>query len=107
MDRKLWLLVLSVMCLMVVATGQKAETKSEPFGQSRYQLAAAQEERAGKLVFVLDTQTGRVWQYQSAMLGTGNIPTFPETFVSVRFGIPDQRLRDFGLKNSASEDTRP
>jgi len=68
MKIKLWLLALCVLCLMLVAVGQKSSPKAEPAASSRYQLVPAQVdslsgETVQHTVFLLDTQTGKVWKY--------------------------------------------
>ncbi|MGA2337417.1 MAG: hypothetical protein WA383_05770 [Terriglobales bacterium] len=68
MKIKLWLLALCVLCLMLVAVGQKSSPKPEPAASSRYQLVPAQVdslsgETVQHTVFLLDTQTGKVWKY--------------------------------------------
>ena len=68
MKVKLWLLALCVLCLMLVAVGQKSSPKPEPAASSRYQLVPAQVdslsgETVQHTVFLLDTQTGKVWKY--------------------------------------------
>ncbi len=100
MDRKLWLLVLVLVGFLLVANGQKPEAKTESVGQSRYQLTSVQQEQDGKVVFMLDTQTGRVWRYYPAV----EKPALPESFVAVGFGAPALGVTGWGLKNSASED---
>jgi hypothetical protein len=100
MDRKLWLLVICVVGLMFVAVGQKSEVKSGAVGLSRYELVSVQQEQDGKLVFVLDTQTGRVWKYQPPVTK----PFLREAFVAVGFGTPAEEVPGSGLKDSASED---
>ena len=68
MNVKLWLLALCVLCLILVAAGQKSSPKPEPGASSRYQLVPAQVdslsgEKVQHTVFLLDTQTGKVWKY--------------------------------------------
>ena len=65
---KLWLLALCVLCLILVAVGQKSSPKAEAVASSRYQLVPAQVdslsgEKVQHTVFLLDTQTGKVWKY--------------------------------------------
>jgi hypothetical protein len=67
MNVKLWLLALCVLCLILVAVGQKSSLKPEA-AASRYQLVPAQVdslsgETVQHTVFLLDTQTGKVWKY--------------------------------------------
>ena len=67
MKVKLWLLALCVLCLILVAVGQKSSLKPEATA-SRYQLVPAQVdslsgETVQHTVFLLDTQTGKVWKY--------------------------------------------
>jgi len=67
MKVKLWLLALCVLCLILVAVGQKSSLKPEA-AASRYQLVPAQVdslsgETVQHTVFLLDTQTGKVWKY--------------------------------------------
>lgn len=101
MDRKLWLLAVCVTGLLLAASGQKSETKTDTTGQSRYRLVSANQEEDGKLVFVLDAQTGKVWKYQPA----STKPYTPEAFLLVGFGIPAVGVPGFNLRNSASEYT--
>ena len=68
MNVKLWLLGLCVLCLIVVAAGQRSSPKPEAAASSRYQLVPAQVdslsgEKVQHTVFLLDTQTGKVWKY--------------------------------------------
>jgi hypothetical protein len=68
MNGKLSLLALCVLCLITVAGGQKPSSKAEPSTPSRYQLVPAQVdslsgEKVQHTVFLLDTQTGKVWKY--------------------------------------------
>jgi hypothetical protein len=68
MSVKLWLLALCVLCLILVAVGQKSSPKAEAAALSRYQLVPAQVdslsgETVQHTVFLLDTQTGKVWKY--------------------------------------------
>ena len=67
MNGKPWLLALCVLCLTLVAAGQRSASKPEPVGSSRYQLVPAQvDSLTGEVqhtVFLLDTQTGKVWKY--------------------------------------------
>jgi len=68
MNGKLWLLAVCVLCLILVAAGQKSSPKAEPAASSRYQLVPAQVdsltgEKVQHTVFLLDTQTGKVWKY--------------------------------------------
>jgi len=68
MSVKLWLLALCVLCLILVAVGQKSSPKAESAAASRYQLVPAQVdslsgETVQHTVFLLDTQTGKVWKY--------------------------------------------
>jgi hypothetical protein len=68
MNIKLWLLALCVFGLTLVAAGQKPSPKPEPAASSRYQLVPAQVdsltgEKVQHTVFLLDTQTGKVWKY--------------------------------------------
>ncbi len=105
MDRKLWLLALCVAGLIYVAFGQQSVTKLEPSATGRYQVISAQQEQDGKLVFVLDTQTGSVWKYQTAMAPTDKHPSIPEAFISVGFGEPRVGVPDYGFKWSAREDS--
>jgi len=68
MKVKPWLLALCVLCLILVAAGQKSSPKPEPAASSRYQLVPAQVdsltgEKVQHTVFLLDTQTGKVWKY--------------------------------------------
>ena len=68
MNVKLWLLALCVLCLILVAVGQKSSPKAEAVASSRYQLVPAQVdslsgETVQHTVFLLDTQTGKVWKY--------------------------------------------
>jgi len=68
MNVKLWLLALCVLCSVLVAVGQKSSPKPEPAASSRYQLVPAQVdslsgEKVQHTVFLLDTQTGKVWKY--------------------------------------------
>jgi len=102
MNVKLWLLALCVLCLTLVAAGQKSSPKPEPAGSSRYQLVPAQVDSltggVQHTVFLLDTQTGKVWKYvasgQPKMLkekdqttdlsgGSTTIGLTPGTFVPV------------------------
>ena len=104
MERKTWLLVLCLLSLILIANGQKPETKLEVSAQPRYQLISAQHEQDGKMVFVLDAQTGRVWKYQQA--GPTQSGFIPDAFVSVGFGIPRvDGTQGSNLKGSASDDT--
>jgi hypothetical protein len=67
MNGKTWSVVLCVLCLTLVAAGQKSSPKPEPAGSSRYQLVPAQVDSltggVQHTVFLLDTQTGKVWKY--------------------------------------------
>lgn len=68
MNAKLCLLALCVLCLILVAVGQKSSPKPEPAAASRYQLVPAQVdsltgEKVQHTIFLLDTQTGKVWKY--------------------------------------------
>jgi hypothetical protein len=68
MDRKPWLLVLCVLCLIVLASGQKPlPNKDEPLAsQARYQLIPAQVGKSGEpmaRLFLIDTQDGKIWKY--------------------------------------------
>ena len=103
MNGKTWSVVLCVLCLTLVAAGQKSSPKPEPAGSSRYQLVPAQVdslsgETVQHTVFLLDTQTGKVWKYvasgQPKMLkekdqttdlsgGSTTIGLTPGTFVPV------------------------
>ena len=102
MNVKLWLLALCVLCLILVAAGQKPSPKPEPAASSRYQLVPAQVDSltggVQHTVFLLDTQTGKVWKYvasgQPKMLkekdqttdlsgGSTTIGLTPGTFVPV------------------------
>jgi hypothetical protein len=106
MDRKIWLVVVCMVGLMLVAFGQKSATKAEPTNASRYQMTNAQQEQEGKVVFVLDTQSGSVWKYQAALAPATNHPAIPEAFIPVGFGEPKIGAPDYGLKWSASEDSQ-
>lgn len=107
MTKKLWLLGLCLAGLAVIANGQKpAPPSSEPTSVSRYQLVAAQVESQGDQptttvttheVFMLDTQTGKVWRYTAQNVGKspqgspGQTMIIPEAFIMVevrqdRFG---------------------
>ena len=102
MDVKLRLLTICVLsCLSLAAAGQKSSSKSEPAASSRYQLVPAQVDSVGggtvqHTVFLLDTQTGKVWKYvasgqpktlkekdQTTDLGSTTIGLTPGTFVPV------------------------
>lgn len=104
MNGKLWLLALCVLlCLTLVAAGQKSSPKPERAASSRYQLVPAQVdsltgEKVQHTIFLLDTQTGKVWKYvasgQPKMLkdkdrttdlsgGATTIGLTPGTFVPV------------------------
>ena len=102
MNGKTWSVVLCVLCLTLVAAGQKSSPKPEPAGSSRYQLVPAQVDSltggVQHTVFLLDTQTGKVWKYvasgQPKMLkekdqttdlsgGSTTIGLTPGTFVPV------------------------
>jgi len=67
MKGKSWLLALCLLCLTLVVSGQKSSPKPEPANSSRYQLVPAQvDSLTGEVqhtVFLLDTQTGKVWKY--------------------------------------------
>jgi len=104
-DRKLWLLAVCVVGLMLVAFGQKPIAKTEPSVTGRYQLINAQQEQDGKIVFVLDTQSGSVWKYQTALAPTDKHSSIPEAFISVGFGEPRIGVPDYGFKWSAKEDS--
>ncbi|MGA3091884.1 MAG: hypothetical protein ABSD75_25025 [Terriglobales bacterium] len=74
MNLKPWLFAVSVLlCLTLLAVGQKASPKPEPAPSSRYQLVPAQvdsltEGTVQHTVFLLDTQTGKVWKYVASGL---------------------------------------
>ncbi len=69
MKAKLSLVSLCVLlCMVPFAVGQKSSPKPEPTASSRYQLVPAQVDSLGggtvqHTVFLLDTQTGKVWKY--------------------------------------------
>ncbi len=67
MKRKSWLIAVVALGLSLVAVGQKASPKPDPVGSSRYQLVPAQvDSLTGEVqhtIFLLDTQTGKVWKY--------------------------------------------
>jgi hypothetical protein len=110
MNVKLWLSTLCVLlCIASVAAGQKSSSKSEPAPSSRYQLVPAQVDSVAggtvqHTVFLLDTQTGKVWKYvasgqpktlkekdQTTDLGSTTIGLTPGTFVPVdriEFALP-------------------
>ena len=102
MDRRLWLVVLCVLCLLLVANGQRSEGISGSIGPQPYQLVAAEQGQQGKIVFLVDTRTGRVWQYRAAILLSDGPPA-PESFIPIGFGIPHQGVPGWGLKGSAAE----
>ena len=57
-----------LLCLALAAAGQKSSSKPEPASASRYQLVPAQVDSLSggtvqHTVFLLDTQTGKVWKY--------------------------------------------
>ena len=106
MDRKLWFLPVCVAGLIFVAVGQKSVMQPEPSKGPRYQIVAAKKREDGKMVFVLDTNAGSVWKYQTAIRGMGNHPSMPEAFVLVGFGVPREDAMEFGLRHSASEDSK-
>jgi len=70
MKGKMWLLTLCILfwLTLTAAAGQKPSPKPEPAASSRYQLVPAQVDSLGggtvqHTVFLLDTQTGKVWKY--------------------------------------------
>jgi hypothetical protein len=69
MKAKLSLVPLYVLlCMVPIAAAQKSSPKPEPAASSRYQLVPAQVDSLGggtvqHTVFLLDTQTGKVWKY--------------------------------------------
>lgn len=68
MDRKLWLLGLCVLCLILLASGQKPlPNKDESLAsQARYQLIPAQVGKGAEpraRLFLIDTQDGKIWKY--------------------------------------------
>jgi hypothetical protein len=69
MNLKPWLFTLcALLCLTLAAAAQKPSPKPEPAASSRYQLVPAQVDSLGggtvqHTVFLLDTQTGKVWKY--------------------------------------------
>jgi hypothetical protein len=102
MNVKPWFLALCVLlCLTLDAAGQKPSPKPEPAAASRYQLVPAQMDSltggtVQHTVFLLDTQTGKVWKYvasgqpktlkekdQTTDLGSTTIGLTPGTFVPV------------------------
>jgi hypothetical protein len=102
MNVKLSLLALCVLlCLTLVAAGQKSSPKPEGAASSRYQLVPAQVDSltggtVQHTVFLLDTQTGKVWKYvasgqpktlqekdQTTDGGSTTIGLTPGTFVPV------------------------
>ena len=106
MDRKWWLLALSMLCSILVAVGQKPAPKPEPLASSRYQLVPAQVLEASEplaRLFLVDVQDGRVWKYQCGFR-TNKGELLPDTFTPVAIGIPTEGVPGYGLKNSASED---
>jgi hypothetical protein len=110
MDRKPWLLMLCVLGLILLASGQKPlPNKDEPWAsQARYQLIPAQVGKSGEpraRLFMIDTQDGKIWKYYEGS-GTGKSGYPPEAFVPVGIGIPTQGTPDWGLKSSAREDSR-
>ena len=116
MHVKLWLSTMSILlCLTLTAAAQKPSPKPEPVASSRYQLVPAQVDSLGggtvqHTVFLLDTQTGKVWKYvasglpktlkekdQTTDLGTTTIGLTPGTFVPVdriEFAPPKARGGD-------------
>ena len=95
MDRKRWwYMLLVVLASGIVAGGQKPAPTTEPTSASRYQLVAAQVESQGDQptttvttheVFMLDSQTGKVWRYTAQNVGKsqGQTVIFPEAFLMV------------------------
>ncbi len=95
MDRKRWgLTLLIVLACGTVAGGQKPVPTTEPASVPRYQLVPAQVESQGDPatttvttheVFMLDTQTGKVWRYTAQNVGKsqGQTIIFPEAFLMV------------------------
>jgi hypothetical protein len=68
MNAKTWMTLCIGLCLTLNATGQKSSPKAEPAVLSRYQLVPAQVDAltggtVQHTIFLLDTQTGKVWKY--------------------------------------------
>jgi len=95
----------ATMCILLLASAtlsaQQPSPKpsptlpSSPAASGRYQLIPALLDDAAstplKTVFLLDTQTGKVWKYQEAFTlheQDGTTRIMPATFVSVDIGAP-------------------
>src|SRR3984885_12439926 len=68
MNAKTWMTLCIGICLTLNATAQKSSPKAEPAALSRYQLVPAQVDSltggtVQHTIFLLDTQTGKVWKY--------------------------------------------
>src|SRR5579863_9314723 len=98
MRLKLSLLASAVLCLILIAYGQKlpADSAPEPSRPQVYQLVPTEVEfgkNAGEGVthqlFLLNTQTGQIWRYQPtfAMPVNGRNEVTLETFVPVNVGM--------------------
>lgn len=95
--RKFTLMYLAVLCLVIPTYGQqptskpKASEASASYPPQRYQLITAEiewsthQEGRSPALFLLDTQTGRVWRYQapSSSEVEGKTEHFPEVFIPV------------------------
>jgi hypothetical protein len=104
------MLALCVLCLILVASGQKPEAKpiqrSESVATTHYQRVTARTDDNGtsaEMVLLLDSSRGRVWRYYPPTLSKEEKTFVPEAFQPVGIGAIDLRLPRFGLKDSADE----
>ena len=106
MNRKGWLLVVCVLGVVLIASGQKSETKTDTTIAPHYQLITARTDDNGtatEMVLLLDSSRGRVWRYSPMTESKAEKVIVPEAFQPIGIGVIDLRLPGNGLKNSADE----
>jgi len=111
MSKQPWLLAISVLCSILVASGQKPETKPIPRSESEmtthYQLITARTDDNGtstEMVLLLDSSRGRVWRYYPATESKAEKTFVPDAFQPIGIGAVDLRLPRYGLKDSAADE---
>jgi hypothetical protein len=100
MERKLLLVVVGILCVVLLASGQKPAPKVEPSPTNRYQLVTAQiwegtsDNSNTAKMFLLDTATGRVWLYCPSIFTAGAKSVMPDMFQAKGFDtqITPERL---------------
>jgi hypothetical protein len=95
-------LAICLIALTVSAYGQKAQTRPATPDQhnvsARYQLVSFEFSDQGAIsrnVFLLDSQTGRVWRYQAlGVIGNKDEPiSIPELFIPVQILQPKEGVK--------------